>query len=59
MQEVLFSAIIIVQFFKIIQPCLMNVRNTMTRRLKRSEGARDQIVQSNAGIYSGHSEKVY
>ncbi|CAK9231501.1 unnamed protein product [Sphagnum troendelagicum] len=30
----------------------------MTRRLKRSEGTRDQIVQSNAGLYSGHSEKV-
>jgi hypothetical protein len=38
---------------------LMNMRNTMTRRLNRSEGARDQIVQSNAGFYSGHSEKVY
>jgi hypothetical protein len=53
------SAIIIVQFFKIIQPCLMNVRNAMTRRLNRSEGTRDQIMQSNAGLHSGHSEKVY
>jgi len=53
------SAIIIAQFFKIIQPCLINVRNTMTRRLKRSEGTRDQIVQSNAGLYRRHSEKVY
>jgi hypothetical protein len=38
---------------------LINVRNTMTRRLNRSEGTRDQMVQSNAGLYRGHYEKVY